>query len=157
MLPSKHETFTKCWYNVGPLSTTLAQIFANIGGSSHACWVVNLAFALVSSHYYYVEIKYVYALGYQKQIYMASALFMFESCRNPQPMTLKGSILHRWIILYKSWGQKGFLNLKSSLMFQLDLYASFKYMLLYLNTCYWSTSIIILCFSFSTEVRIWRL
>ena len=30
-LPSKHETFTQCWFNVWPPSTTLAQHWTNIG------------------------------------------------------------------------------------------------------------------------------
>ena len=36
--PSKHETFTQCWYNVGPSSTTLAQHCTNIGSTSCVCW-----------------------------------------------------------------------------------------------------------------------
>ena len=36
--PSQHETFTQCWYNVGPSSETLAQHCTNIGWTSRVCW-----------------------------------------------------------------------------------------------------------------------
>ena len=35
---SKHETFTRCWLNVGPASTTLAQHWTNNGSKSRVCW-----------------------------------------------------------------------------------------------------------------------
>ena len=39
LLPSKHESSTRCWTNVGPTSTTLAQHWSNIGWMSRVCWV----------------------------------------------------------------------------------------------------------------------
>ena len=41
---NKHETFSQCWYNVGPLSSTLAQ--PNIGWTSRVCW---------DEHYHYIS------------------------------------------------------------------------------------------------------
>ena len=38
-LPSKHETFTQCWLNVGPASKTVDQHWASIGWTSRVCWV----------------------------------------------------------------------------------------------------------------------
>ena len=37
--PSKHDTFTQCWINVGPSSTTLGQHWFNIGWMSRVCSV----------------------------------------------------------------------------------------------------------------------
>ena len=36
--PSKHETFSQCWFDVGPSSSTLAQHCTNIGWTSHVSW-----------------------------------------------------------------------------------------------------------------------
>ena len=36
--PSKHETFTKCWYNVRPASQTMDQHGTNIGWTSRVFW-----------------------------------------------------------------------------------------------------------------------
>ena len=35
--PSKHKTLTQCWFNVGPLSTTVAQPQTSIGWMSRVC------------------------------------------------------------------------------------------------------------------------
>ena len=44
LAPSKHETFTQCWFNVGPPSATLSQHWANIGWTSRVslagCWML---------------------------------------------------------------------------------------------------------------------
>ena len=37
-LPSKHEAFTQCSFNVGPPSPTLAQHWNSIGWMPRACW-----------------------------------------------------------------------------------------------------------------------
>ena len=37
--PSKHETSTQCWTNIGTPTTTLAQHRSSIGSMSRACWV----------------------------------------------------------------------------------------------------------------------
>ena len=36
--PSKHETLTQCWVDVGPSSTTLDHHQLNIGSTSRICW-----------------------------------------------------------------------------------------------------------------------
>ena len=38
--PNKQETFSHCWVNVGPPSTTLAQHWTNHGSMSSVCWHV---------------------------------------------------------------------------------------------------------------------
>ena len=38
--PDKQKTLIKCWFNVGPPSTTVAQHLTNIGSMSHVCWDV---------------------------------------------------------------------------------------------------------------------
>ena len=36
---AKHKTLNECWPNVRPPSTTLAQLYANIGSTSRVCWL----------------------------------------------------------------------------------------------------------------------
>ena len=36
--PSKHETSSQCWFNVGPASQTVDQHKTKIGSMSHLCW-----------------------------------------------------------------------------------------------------------------------
>ena len=39
LYPSKHETLTQCWFNVGPPSARLSQHWTNIGSMYRVCWV----------------------------------------------------------------------------------------------------------------------
>ena len=38
--PSKHDTWIRCWINVGPASQTLAQHWSNIVSMCRVCWKV---------------------------------------------------------------------------------------------------------------------
>ena len=37
-LTTMHDTLTYCWFNVWPLSATLAHHCTNIGSVYHVCW-----------------------------------------------------------------------------------------------------------------------
>ena len=41
LLPSKHETFAQCCFNVGPAFPTLAQHWNSIGRMPRVCWVAS--------------------------------------------------------------------------------------------------------------------
>ena len=38
-IPSKHEDFIQCFFNIGPSPTALVQHWKNIGWSPRVCWV----------------------------------------------------------------------------------------------------------------------
>ena len=46
-LPGKHKTTTQCWVNVGPASTTLAQLCPSVGALSRVLEVGSSTFALL--------------------------------------------------------------------------------------------------------------
>ena len=51
--PGNHETFPRCWFNVGPPSTTSGQHWTNIGWTSRVCWD-----DLASAHIMFYPSKY---------------------------------------------------------------------------------------------------
>ena len=40
--PSKHSTWTQCWFNVGPPSQTVDQHQISIGSTSRVCWEIHV-------------------------------------------------------------------------------------------------------------------
>ena len=44
-VPNKQETFTQCWFNIGPPSSTLAQHWTSTGWTFRVCWVRQLLYS----------------------------------------------------------------------------------------------------------------
>ena len=72
-LSSKHETFTQCWFNVGPPSATLDQLWTNIRWTSRVCWVIITCCRLETGPFSFWKTHLLLA---QKRIFLKSSADM---------------------------------------------------------------------------------